>query len=254
MLTIPKQCPICSSTLERVNDQLFCRNDSCDAKSSKSILHFIKVMKIKGLGPATLEKLDLSSINELYELSLEDLKSILGEKIGNKIYNEITSSKTVPLAIFIQAFGIPLIGNSATTKLAKHTNSLWNIDEEVCKVAGLGKVATNNLLQWINKNEVNYSDLPVTPVVSLKEEVVTEDLFKIAITGKLNDFSSRNKAKDFLENKGITVMSGITKNVKYLVCDQVGSSTTSSIKAASMNIPVVTMKALLNILTEIENV
>lgn len=251
MLNIPTQCPVCESTLERVNDQLFCRNDNCDAKSNKKILHFIKTMKIKGLGPATFNKLELESINELYDLSLEELTSVLGEKIGTKIYTEITTSKTAPLAIFIQAFGIPLIGNSATTKLANHTDSLWNIDEEVCANAGLGKVATNNLLQWINKNEIYYSDLPVTPIVNQTEEVKTKELFKVAVTGKLNDFSSRNKAKDFLANKGITVVSSVTKNVKYLICDQVGSSSSSSTKATALNIPIITMN---DILTEINNV
>jgi DNA ligase (NAD+) len=202
-------------------------------------------MKIKGLGPASLDKLDLESINELYELTLEDLTSILGEKIGTKLFTEITNSRTAPLALYIQAFGIPLIGNSATTKLAKYTDSLWKIDEEVCKKAGLGNKATDNLLQWISKNEINYSDLPVTPTVNLPTKV-PEETFKIAITGKLNDFSSRAKAKDFLATKGITVMSAVTKNVKYLVCDQVGSSSSSSIKATALNIPVITMNDLLN--------
>ena len=246
-LEIPTKCPVCESTLERVNDQLFCRNDSCDAKSSKKIQHFVKTMKIKGLGPASLEKLDLNSINELYSLSQEKIKSILGEKIGTKLYTEITRSRTPSLAIFIQAFGIPLIGNSATTKLAKHTNSLWSIDQEVCNVAGLGKVATTNLLQWIIKNEANYADLPITLIVS-EQTKETEELFKIAITGKLNDYSSRNKAKDFLANKGISVVGAVTKNVKYLICDQVGSSSSSSTKATTLNIPIITMNDLLNIL------
>jgi len=248
MLDIPTLCPVCDSTLERVKDQLFCRNDSCDAKTSKKLEHFVKTMKIKGLGPATLEKLDLESINELYELSLEELTSVLGEKIGTKLYTEITTSKTAPLAIFIQAFGIPLIGNSATTKLAKHTDSLWKINEEVCTTAGLGNVATNNLLQWITRNEINYSDLPITPTVILEEDKVakSEKLFKVAVTGKLNDFTSRNKAKDFLATKGVEVMGSVTKNVKYLVCDQVGSSSSSSTKATALNIPIITMNDLLN--------
>lgn len=245
MLEIPNTCPMCESILERVNDQLFCRNDGCDAKSSKMIQHFVKTMKIKGLGPATLDKLDLESINDLYELSIEEMITQLGEKVGTKLFNEIAQSKTIPLSTFIQSFGIPLIGNSATTKLAKHTTSLWDIDEKVCTTAGLGKVATNNLLQWIKKNEINYSDLPVTPVVNQQVETETEELFKIAVTGKLNDFSSRNKAKDFLATKGISVMSGVTKNVKYLVCDQVGSSSSSSTKATALNIPIITMNDLL---------
>jgi len=248
MLNIPSNCPVCESELERVNDQLFCRNDACDAKSSKRVQHFVKTMKIKGLGPATIEKLDLERINDLYELSLDGMITQLGEKVGTKLFNEIAQSKTIPLATFIQAFGIPLIGNSATTKLAKHTDSLWNIDGTVCANAGLGKVATANLLQWINNNRINYSDLPITPVVESKEEVVTEELFKVVITGKLNDYSSRNKAKDFLDTNGVTVMSGVSSKVNYLICDLEDSSSSSHTKAEKLNIPIISMNDLLNII------
>lgn len=244
MLNIPTQCPVCESALVRVNDQLFCQNDSCDAKSSKRLQHFVKTMKIKGLGPASLEKLDLDDIPDLYELSLIEMKDILGEKIGTKLYTEITNSKNVPLATFIQSFGITLIGNSASTKLAKVTDSIWNIDAGTCEDAGLGAKATDYLLQWINNNRDRYCDLPITPSMPDSPNEV-EELFKIAITGKLDDYSSRAKAKDFLETKGVTVMSGVSSKVNFLVCDK-PSSSSNCVKAEKLNIPIISMNDLLN--------
>lgn len=246
MLTIPSKCPVCTDTLERVNDQLFCRNDKCDAKTSKKLLHFIKTMKIKGLGEKTLEKLDLTDIPDLYNLSLKDLTSATGEKIGIKLFNEIAQSKTIPLATFIQSFGITLIGNSASTKLAKHIDSMWNINELVCSKAGLGEKATNYLLQWIKLNRSKYSDLPITPSIAPKT-IEVEELFKVCVTGKLNDYTSRNKAKEFLETKGVTVMSGVSSKVNYLVCDNISSSS-SCVKAKKLNIPIISMNDLLTIL------
>jgi DNA ligase (NAD+) len=244
MINIPTTCPVCSTAINRINDILFCTNDLCEAKSSKKLLHFIKTMKIKGLGEKTLEKLDLSDITDLYDLSLLEMNDILGEKIGTKLYNEITGSKTIPLATFIQSFGVPLIGNSASTKLANHTDSLWDIHRETCEEAGIGNKATNNLLQWINKNESRYRDLPImtsTPVQQLE----VEELYKVVITGKLNDYSSRAKAKDFLETKGVTVMSGISSKVNYLVCD-IRKGSSSETKAEKLNIPIISMNDLLN--------
>jgi DNA ligase (NAD+) len=232
--------------LERVNDQLFCRNDSCDAKSSKKLQHFVKTMKIKGLGEKTLEKLDLTDINELYELSIEKLTSTVGEKVGTKLFNEIAQSKEVNLSTFIQSFGIPLIGNSASTKLAKVTDSLWKITEPMAKTAGLGDKATSNLLQWIKLNRSRYEDLPINTVASKVEKL--EEIFNVCITGKLKDFSSRTKAKEFLETKGVKVLSSISSKTDYLVCDQSRSSSSSFVKAEKLSIPIITMNDLLNII------
>ena len=246
MLLIPKTCPVCSSTLERVKDQLFCRNEDCDARESKRILNFVKTMKIKGLGEKTLEKIDLEDISDLYRLTLVDLTTALGEKIGNKLFNEIVQSKTIPLATYIQSFGITLIGNSASTKLAKHSDTLWNIDGGICKKAGLGDKATNYLLQWINTNKDKYGGMPITHSTN-PTKTETEELFKVCITGKLNDYTSRAKAKEFLETEGITVMSGVSSKVKYLVCDNRNNSS-SETKAHKNNIPIISMNDLLTIL------
>lgn len=242
---IPTNCPECVSTLKRVNDQLFCMNDDCDAKSSKRLLHYIKTMKIKGLGEKTLEKLNLEDIGQLYDLKLKHLTDTLGEKIGTKIYTEITNSKSVGLALFIQSFGITLIGNSASTKLAKHCTSMWDITTKVCAAAGLGTKATDNLLQWIKLNGDKYRDLPITPTI-VTTTTETREIMKVVITGKLNDYTSRAKAKEFLEAKGVTVMSGISSKVKYLICDTGDTSSSSYTKANSLNIPMITMNDLIN--------
>ena len=53
----PTHCPSCDSELDWVNDSLYCRNRLCPAQNSKAVEHFAKTMKIKGLGPASIEKL-----------------------------------------------------------------------------------------------------------------------------------------------------------------------------------------------------
>ena len=69
----PTNCPACNSKLEFVNDQLFCLNDSCSAKSAKRIEHFAKTLKIKGLRPATIARLDVFDLHDLYSLSQEEI-------------------------------------------------------------------------------------------------------------------------------------------------------------------------------------
>jgi len=244
-IKIITNCPVCDSKLVRINDQLFCQNNLCDAKLFKSIIHFVKAIKIKGLGEKTIEKLDLESINSIYTLTKEFIISELGEKLGIKLYNEIEKSKNTTVDKFITGFGIPLIGKTASEKLAQHTNSIWNIDKEICKLAGLGEKATNNLLDWILHNEYKYIDLPIKTVEGNKQ---SETTLKVCVTGKLKDFTSREKAKAYLKDYGIQVVSSVSSNIDYLVCDVEGSSSSSIKKAEKLNLPIITMNHLLKLI------
>ena len=63
----PTSCPSCMTNLVWVKDQLFCHNTQCSGKTSKRIEHFASTLKIKGLGPKTVEKLQ---IQDLYDLDI----------------------------------------------------------------------------------------------------------------------------------------------------------------------------------------
>ena len=59
-ITPPQICPACNTTLVWKKDQIFCENLECEGKTSKKVEHFAKTLKIKGLGPATIEKLQIN--------------------------------------------------------------------------------------------------------------------------------------------------------------------------------------------------
>ena len=58
-IEIPTKCPSCDTSLELVNAQLFCRNIMCSARARKNVEYFAKTIGIKGLGPSTIEKLNI---------------------------------------------------------------------------------------------------------------------------------------------------------------------------------------------------
>ena len=89
-IQVPSNCPSCNSILEWVNDLLFCKNKDCSTKSAKKIQHFAKTLYIKGLGPRSIEKLDLSSVVDIYYLDKESASLALNsEKLGSKLITEI---------------------------------------------------------------------------------------------------------------------------------------------------------------------
>ena len=65
----PEVCPSCGSPLEWRNDMLYCTHSLCPAQIQKRIEHFARSLKIKGLGPKSIEKLGLTSLLDIYELS-----------------------------------------------------------------------------------------------------------------------------------------------------------------------------------------
>ena len=111
----PTTCPSCMTQLEWVKDQLYCNNSNCPGKTSKKIEHFAKTLKIKGLGPRTVERLQISDLHDLYELPLEIMiEALQSEKLAVKLHREIENSKQVDLVDLLPAFSIKLIGRSAS--------------------------------------------------------------------------------------------------------------------------------------------
>ena len=196
-------------------------------------------MKIKGLGPSTIEKLEINSIFELYSMTFEYIMSQLkSEKIAIKLFNEINNSKQEQLDTVLPAFGIPLVGNSATAKLSKVVSDLFDIDEAICAKAGLGPKAIDNLMNWLENNLEEYAELPFSYKFSKNDrKAATRGV--ICISGKLNSYPTKAVAKELLENLGFVVKDSLTKEVSILV-NESGKETAKTQKAVDDGIQIVT--------------
>lgn len=216
-IEIPTNCPCCGYKLELVNAQLFCRNTACEAQLYKKLEHFAKVLGIKGFGPKTIEKLALSDLTEIFYLDLDTVKETLGEKIAVKLLDEIERAKGAGLATVIASFSIPLIGNTAATKIAQVVNSIEEINLETCKQAGLGEKASNNLCDWI---ATDYRELREFLPFSFKpapRSTVSDTAPTVCITGKLTSYKTKSEAAVALQAAGFKVVESVTKTLDFLV-------------------------------------
>lgn len=236
MITAPTNCPCCNSILEWSKDQLYCRNPECSSSLQKKIEHFAKTLKIKGLGPATINKLGITKIVDIYDLSEEEISKRLGsERLAVKLWSEIEKSKTKTLNDILPAFGISLIGKSATEKLSKVCNSIYDINIESCKQAGLGEKSTNNLLEWLETAEFMVYPFDF---FFLKSTDTVKKRGVICISGKLNSFSTKQSAREILEKLGFDVKDNLTKEVTILV-NESGKETSKTKKARETGIQIV---------------
>lgn len=238
----PTHCPSCSSTLEWRNDLLYCENIACEGKSSQKLEHFAKTLKIKGLGPATIDKLQLESIFDIYEMDLDLLTELLSsEKLAGKLFLEIEGSKSASLQEVLPAFSIPLIGKSATEKLCTILRNLDELTVEKCEQAGLGPKATQNLMVWFRDEYIPYyKSLPFS-FASTASEVTPSNTSMgiVCITGKLSSVKTKAEAERLLVEAGYTTKSSLTKDVTILL-NESGLESAKTKKARDAGISIVT--------------
>jgi DNA ligase (NAD+) len=235
----PTTCPSCSSVLEDVNFLLYCRNPHCGEKALKLIEHFAKTLKIKGLGPATIVKLDVLSLEELYNLTLDDIAHALGsDRLAVKLVEELERSRTAPLNVLLPAFSIPLVGKTATEKLSKVCTDIEEIDYELCRTAGLGEKTATSLCDWLENSFIEVSLLPfsfefeasVTPSTALGV---------VCISGKLTSYKTKAEAYKLLQELGYEVKTSLTKDVTILV-NESGVESAKTTKARNAGVTIVT--------------
>lgn len=236
----PTNCPSCGSVLEWSNDLLYCRSSSCIPQKVKKVEHFAKTLKIKGLGPSTIDRLNLIDVDQIYSLTKEEITEALSsEKLAEKLYSEIENSKSAPLNLVLPGFSIPLIGKTAAQKLSLVCRSIVEINGEVCKQAGLGPKATENLLSWIQNDFYGFYDgyLPFDFKFVQSENTVTTGV--VCISGKLNSYKTKAEAAEVLEKLGYTVKSSLTKDVTILV-NESGIESAKTTKARDSGVTIVT--------------
>jgi DNA ligase (NAD+) len=236
----PEVCPSCESPLEWKNDMLYCTNILCPAQIQKRIEHFARSLKIKGLGPKSIEKLGLTSLLDIYNLSYYNIKCALSsEKLAIKLLREINHSRKASMNDVLPAFSIPLIGKTAATKLSSKIKSLFDLDEDKCKAAGLGPKATESLLSWYSDEfEDSLKKLPFdwqfkTP------KIATETKGAVCISGKLSSFKTKAEATKALSYAGYVVKSSLTKDVIFLV-NESGIESAKTKEARERGITIIT--------------
>jgi len=236
----PTVCPSCEARLVWNNDLLYCHNPNCGEQAFKGVEHFAKTLKIKGLGPVAIQKLGFRCPSEIYRITENDILASLGsKKLAAKLYGEIVNSFNAPLELLLPAFGIPLIGKTATAKLSETVSHITNINADTCERAGLGPKATQNLLDWMESMLPFFmEELPVSWYFSGTSNPVASK-GTVCISGRLKSFKSKADATSALNAAGYEVKSSLTKTVGFLV-NESGVESAKTRQARESGIEIIT--------------
>lgn len=191
--------------------------------------YYVKTLGIKGLGEASIKKLDIQHPSELYGRSDWD---ILG-KNGSKIQEELSRPKDY--ATVLGALGIPNVGKSTARLIVDNIpkfEDLRNIAS--VSIRGIGPSTIESILAWLDVNEDWVLELPY-PLEEQKVDVQTSlEVKKIAISGKLD--MTKKELADHMSRHGFVLSDTVTKDCYALISS--GEESTKTKQAAKYSIPV----------------
>jgi DNA ligase (NAD+) len=143
--------------------------DRNNINTSKVLEHFIKTIDIKGLGPASVQKMGLTHPVDIYD---DQNWSKLGAN-GAKVEAEIERTKTKPYDIVLASLGIPGVGKSAAKLIISKIPAFRNLrDIETTEIKGIGPSTVDSVLSWLDENEEWVTTLPL----QLEQNVTVEEI------------------------------------------------------------------------------
>ena len=207
--------------------------DKTAASSVKFLEYFIRTMEIKGLGPKSIEKMELTHPVDLYESQAWDLLGVNGEKI----IDEIERSKTKPYITVLAALGIEGVGRGGAKLIVPHIPTFARLREiEYKEIKGIGPRTIENILTWLDENEDWVKNLPL----QLEQDITVEQSLgtekKICITGKAD--MTRNELASHLSQYGFKNSSTVTKDC-YALISAGDTSSSKYTRAVNLGIKII---------------
>lgn len=256
-VVFPDKCECCGSKLIDNGSRLYCPNKKCSKRILHQLLKWVQVTDIRDLGETLVtqlfEKGKVQSISDLYKLSAEDLtpfflneESLAAEKksLGaEKVAASIQNHRKMSLAVFIAGFDIEGIGETTVEKLVaagfNTLNALLNMTvEQASAVYGFAEILAKTAVDGLNENALEMRFLAENFV-----EIVQDSAGKLVgksfcFTGELHSMK-RNDAEALVKANGGTCKSSVTKDLSYLVTNDVSSGSSKNQKAVKFGIPVI---------------
>ena len=244
IIAFPTICPVCNSELFKEQGEAVwrCINIECEAQVLEKIAHFVSkdAMDIKSFGEANVRKFYemnlLKDIPNIYQLDYSKITQLegFGKKSIDNLQAAIEASKQQPLNRLIYGLGIRFVGETTAKTLANSVNHVLDFknktEEELKQLEDVGEKVAKSIYHFFS-NQQNLEMLQQLETLGLqlknqkKQAVVAGGLVgqTFLFTGTLNKLK-RNDAETMVEEKGGTIVSGVSSKLNYLVVgDDAGS-------------------------------
>ncbi len=266
---LPTNCPECGEKLVRPADEAVtrCVNSVCPAIVRGDLIHWTsrQALDIAGLGEKwvhqLLEQKLVSSVADLYELTVEDLLPLerMGKKSAQNLVAAIAASKSQPWSRVLFGLGIRHVGAVNAQLLSQ---AFYTVDrlaaaspQEIEEVYGIGPEIAYSVHEWF-QGAVNQQlierlkslgvQLESAPPASKPADLPMAGK-TFVLTGTLPTLS-RREAKAKIEESGGKVTGSVSSKTSYVV---VGIDAGSKLaKAEKLGIQCLSEQDLLTLLQQ----
>jgi DNA ligase (NAD+) len=258
---MPRKCPQCGSEVVREEGEAAHRCMGglyCPAQRMGALLHFAsrRAMDIEGLGDKLVAQLVengmVETVADLYRLGVDQLAELerMGEKSAQNLVEQIEKSKDTTLPRFLNALGIPQVGEATALVLARHFGDLDPIldasEDELQEVEGIGPNVAAEIHSFFHqKHNREVIRKLINAGVRWKQIVVDRKAQPLAgktfvLTGTLAAMT-RDEAKERLEALGAKVAGSVSKKTDYVVVGEEPGSKAD--KARTLGVPMLDERA-----------
>jgi len=240
-IDLPTHCTSCLSDVEldEKGVSLWCKNPLCPGKVEFRIIHYLKTLEIKDVGPATVRTmLDNDIINDLpdlYNIDFAKLSSLpgFGKKSAKRVIEEIENKREIELWMFLDSLGIIGLGTTTSKMIADEYKTINNIlrivdVEKLTRLEGIAEKSANYIITGLaNLGGTIDSLFEAGVIVKDKKEVVGSLTGKsFCVTGTLS--IKRKEMAELIEAAGGIIKSSVSKGLDYLVAgENVGAGKTN---------------------------
>ena len=266
---MPSNCPECSSTLVRPEDEAVtrCINISCPAILRGSIIHWASrnALDIRGLGERIaillIENNLVTSVADLYSLTVEQVASLerMGTKSAQNLINAIAESKQQTYDRLLYGLGIRYVGSVNAKILADNFSSIEELSrasfESIEALYGIGEEIAQSVFEWVRvpANQALIQQLKAAGLQFARATYNQGDRSNqslsnktFVITGTLPSLK-RDEAQKLIEQAGGKVTGSISKKTDYLLLgENAGSKLTKAEKLGITQISEAEFLDLLN--------
>ncbi|PCR91771.1 NAD-dependent DNA ligase LigA [Natrinema ejinorense] len=266
---LPDRCPVCDSPVERDGPMAFCTGGlGCDAQLRRSIEYYAgdDGLDLEGLGEKSVRQLVdaglLESVADLYDLERAALLALegWGEQSAENLLEEIEDSREPPLADFISALGIPLVGPTTARELARECGSFEAFREaaetDPVRLEGVDDVG-ETVAETIHEFFASEANAAVVDGVlehvspRTVETAATGDELAgttFVFTGSLDELT-RDEAQELVEAHGANATSSVSGNTDFLVAGT-NPGATKQADARDNDVPILEEDAFRSLLAE----
>ena len=240
-VVIPTKCGVCASKLVSEGEFISCRNTECRAVVEGRIKNWVEAQDVHDFGGHIVGELVRAKLvkepSDLYKLRFEDVAKLehMGEISAKKILANLRAKLPLSLPLFLASLGIEhfalltakLIVSNGFDTLEKVRQAT---EAQLTKIPGLGPSKAKVVVEGLKVRSAEIERLlavGVVPVAPAHGGPLLGQSF--CFTGALS--RPRKEYEDMVEKHGGTLLSGVTKDLKYLVMADPNSGSSKAEKA-----------------------